>query len=93
MGVLKGWDSIKLIGRVRERFKELLHKEWDWRSFYHGWLEGRADMYKQVSEDTKLLEEQLTSARKLISDIAQENYYPDTHDIAKKWLRENPEIK
>lgn len=42
------WDSYRLIGRVRERFKELEAKGWDWRSFYNGWLEGRADMYGEI---------------------------------------------
>lgn len=35
--------SENLIGRVKDRFKELKGKEFDWRSFYHGWIEGRAD--------------------------------------------------
>lgn len=41
------WDSRRLIGRVRDRFRELIKKGWDWRSFYNGWLEGRADMFAQ----------------------------------------------
>lgn len=41
------WDSLRLIGRVRERHKELIEKAWDWRSFYNGWLEGRVDMWAQ----------------------------------------------
>jgi hypothetical protein len=42
------WDSERMIGRVKERFKELEEKEWDWRSFYNGWLEGRSDMLQQI---------------------------------------------
>lgn len=41
-------DSIFMVGRVKDRFKELEAKGWDWRSFYNGWLEGRADMFAQV---------------------------------------------
>lgn len=42
------WDSVRMIGRVKERFKELEEKQWDWRSFYGGWMEGRADMLQQM---------------------------------------------
>lgn len=42
------WDSKRLIGRVGERYKELEAKGWEWRSFYNGWLEGRADMFVQA---------------------------------------------
>jgi hypothetical protein len=44
------WDSERIIGRVKERFKELEEKKWDWRSFYNGWLEGRADMLMQIKK-------------------------------------------
>lgn len=42
------WDSERVIGCVKERFKELEEKKWDWRSFYNGWLEGRSDMLAQI---------------------------------------------
>ena len=32
--------STKLIALAKLRFKELEHKEFQWRSFYHGFLEG-----------------------------------------------------
>jgi hypothetical protein len=41
-------DSIRMVGRAKERFKELEEKEWEWRSFYGGWLEGRADMLQEI---------------------------------------------
>lgn len=44
----KEWDSKRIIGRVKDRFKELIEKGWDWRGFYNGWLEGRADMLAQI---------------------------------------------
>lgn len=44
----KEWDSNRLIGRVKDRFIELEEKQWDWPSFYNGWLEGRADMLQQI---------------------------------------------
>jgi len=49
--VYRGWDSIKLIGRSEERFKELTHKGWDWSSFYNGWLEGRSDALGIMKEE------------------------------------------
>lgn len=42
------WDSNRLTGSVKERFKELEEKQHDWRSFYNGWIEGRADMLAQI---------------------------------------------
>jgi hypothetical protein len=43
------WNSAKMIGNVKERFKQLERKGWDWSSFYNGWLEGRARMYAELS--------------------------------------------
>jgi len=42
------FDSHWMVGRSEERFKELEHKKWDWRSFYNGWIEGRADAVHDV---------------------------------------------
>lgn len=44
-------NSKRLIGRVKDRFKELKHKRWDWRSFYNGWIEGRVDLLSGLRED------------------------------------------
>lgn len=41
------WDSERMVGRVKDRFKELEEKNHEWRSFYNGWLEGRYDMLAQ----------------------------------------------
>lgn len=49
--IYKGWDSMKLIGCVKERFQELIHKDWDWRSFYNGWLEGRSEMIQEFRKN------------------------------------------
>jgi hypothetical protein len=48
------FDSKWLIGRVKERFNELLKKNWDWRSFYNGWIEGRADAIEDLLMREKL---------------------------------------
>ena len=34
--------STKLIALAKERYKQLEHKEFEWRSFYNGFLEGFA---------------------------------------------------
>lgn len=44
----KNYGSVELIGSVEERFKELEHKNWDWKGFYHGWLEGRMNLLEEV---------------------------------------------
>ena len=38
-------DSKELIGNPKLRYDELIHKHFEWHSFYNGWLEGRVDMY------------------------------------------------
>jgi len=35
---------------LKERYKELEHKEWDWRSFYNGALEGWAILQRDSNE-------------------------------------------
>jgi hypothetical protein len=42
------WDSERLIGCVHGRFNQLIEKEWDWRSFYGGWMEGRVDIFATI---------------------------------------------
>jgi hypothetical protein len=44
------YDSKKLIGKVKEVHKNLERKGWDWRSFYNGWIEGRANMLAELRE-------------------------------------------
>ena len=43
-------NSTEIIGRSRERFEELNNYEFEWRSFYNGWLEGRFDMLRMLNE-------------------------------------------
>lgn len=45
------YDSKTLIGNPQQRFKELKHKDWDWRSFYNGWLEGRFNLMNESIND------------------------------------------
>ena len=45
---VKGIGSKELIGNASKRFKELEHKNWDWKSFYNGWLEGRTKLLDEL---------------------------------------------
>lgn len=66
----------ELIGRVKQRFDELSDKQFQWHSFYHGWLEGRFDMKKAASTDSK--EEELQAEWEFLQ-IIKANY-----EIAKR---------
>jgi len=39
-----GMNSTQMIGRVESRWNELRRYGFEWRSFYNGWIEGRADL-------------------------------------------------
>jgi hypothetical protein len=43
-------DSTQLIGTPERRFACLIRKEYDWRSFYNGWLEGRAELIREIND-------------------------------------------
>ena len=45
---IKEYGSEEIIGKVSERFKELEHKNCDWRRFNNGWLEGRRMMLQEI---------------------------------------------
>lgn len=42
--VMPKLNSTKLIGDVQEHFKNLSEHEFDWKSFYNGWIEGRTQL-------------------------------------------------
>jgi len=42
------YDSKALIGNVDERFDNLKRKNFEWGSFYNGWIEGRAAMLAEL---------------------------------------------
>ena len=50
-------DSKTMIGHARWRFDSLTdhpyRKNWDWVSFYNGWLEGRFDLIRVLEERMK----------------------------------------
>lgn len=43
-------DSTQLIGKVNKHYQNLKHKGWEWHSFYNGWIEGRAELAKEIRE-------------------------------------------
>ena len=47
----ESWDSKRIIGSVEERFDQLKRKNFDWSSFYNGWVEGRFAMLVELSRD------------------------------------------
>jgi hypothetical protein len=49
--LFEGWGSAKMIGNVDERFKQLERYEYQWRSFYAGWIEGRGKMYSELLDE------------------------------------------
>lgn len=78
--VMKGkWDSKHIIGDVRERYEQvkqqgithsLKGEEWDWQSFYNGWIEGRLSMLLELTKeewkekhDTRTSKEETSSDR------------------------------
>jgi hypothetical protein len=56
-------NSQELIGRCRQRFEELALKEYDWVSFYNGWLEGRMDLITNVEELESILKKLLNETK------------------------------
>jgi hypothetical protein len=42
------WNSAAIIGKVEERFNMLERYKFEWRSFYIGWLEGRAALMADI---------------------------------------------
>jgi hypothetical protein len=50
-------DSTAIIGKVHERYEELGNYDFNWKSFYNGWIEGRTDFcYGYIREQQKLEE-------------------------------------
>jgi len=49
--------SEEIIEQAKQRFKELEHKQFEWRSFYNGYLEGQVKqlIITDVSQQRELL--------------------------------------
>jgi len=54
------WDSKHIIGDVKERYEQIKHhglthtlrsEEYDWQSFYNGWIEGRLAMLLELTKE------------------------------------------
>jgi len=48
--VINMYDSLELIGEFEARLEELKDKGFERRSFYHGWLEGRIALIKELTK-------------------------------------------
>ncbi len=46
-------NSTELIGNVHEHFEQLKEYNFDWKSFYNGWIEGRTQMVFGALAQTK----------------------------------------
>lgn len=57
--MISGWDSKRMIGKVRVSFvnfkqrKKMYGQDPEWIAYYNGWLEGRGDMLIQMIDDAK----------------------------------------
>jgi hypothetical protein len=74
------WGSQRLIGNVRERYEQvkdhgitrsLEGKEYEWHSFYTGWLEGRLAMLWESHEQ---------EMRKVLKDMEWTGFHTDYED-------------
>ena len=43
-------NSTEIIEKAKQRFKELEHKEYEWKSFFNGFLEGCSFMFSAEKE-------------------------------------------
>jgi hypothetical protein len=58
-------NSTEIINKAKERFEELKHKGFDWKSFYNGFLEGyitTKELYGVYNQDDKLLTVHITES-------------------------------
>ena len=69
--------STELIEQAKNRFKELEHKGFEWRSFYNGFLEGSlGKMEDKVKELISLYDQVLHGEGKLLGLLdCIDNYY------------------
>ena len=69
--------SAEIIEQAKNRFKELEHKGFEWRSFYNGFLEGSLDKTEdKVKELINLYDQVLHGEGKLLGLLdCIDNYY------------------
>ena len=65
-------DSKQLIGEPSKRYHELSHQEFEWNSFYNGWIEGREALLKELNESAQKPKRQTTRFKKpSIQDVIE----------------------
>ncbi len=68
--------SPEIIEQAKNRFKELEHKGFEWRSFYNGFLEGRLGKTEdKVKELINLYDQVLHGEGNLLGVLACAGYY------------------
>lgn len=82
-------DGYFMVNGSKERFKELEDKGWDWKSFYNGWLEGRADFSMKLNKSPLPVQQQPTLPTPSNVSPVSSNY-GDVFDYStdtKFWIR------
>lgn len=76
----ENWQQ-ELIGRVNDRFTELADYNFQWCSFYHGWLEGRFDMKKAINQPIDKINE--AGLLELLKKVGESGY--TKHQVNDRW--------
>ena len=65
-------NSEQLIGAPAKRHEELAHKEFEWHSFYNGWVEGRIALLQEQQQSGQKPKKQPTRFQKpSLEDVAE----------------------
>ena len=67
-------SSTAIINKAKERFKELEHKGFEWRSFYNGFLDGFACNFLTKRRDIEQLFDELANLNNKTRKEAIEDY-------------------
>ena len=67
-------NSTEIINKAKERFKDLEHKGFEWKSFYNGFLEGFAFTFSAKQKEIEQLFDELAELNKQTRKEAIEDY-------------------
>lgn len=67
-------NSAEIINKAKERFKELEHKEYEWKSFYNGFLEGFAFTFSAKLKEIEQLFDELAELNNQTRKEAIDDY-------------------
>ena len=78
--------SKEIIDRAKKRFKELEHKNYDWRSFYTGFLEASMQVKNNASLDSVSVSDlEFKAALTLLRDLADLQNGAPLERYRKEW--------